>query len=138
MNGMFLMLINNLNYIYNSAKVLHWNASGLEYYADHLLYDRISENIHDLIDGLVETCVIPLQKSDDINFDFTQGFVCNEVAANPRVLLDKIVKVIKDIDTLVKFKEYPEGMKSYLTDMSAQLLVKAGLIDRRLKYDENN
>jgi len=133
MKEKLLIIANNLNLIYIISKMLHWNASGTNYYGDHLLFDRISENIHDMIDGLTETCIIPLQKNDEVNFNFNKAFEFQEVAPNEKLLLDLIVNTIREADALAKTKEIPEGIKTYLTDISKELLVKAGLLDRRLK-----
>ena len=120
------------------SKTLHWNASGLEYYADHLLFDRISEDIHDLIDGLVETCIIPLQRVDENKEDFVKSiFKFDEDAKKENIeikdLLDLVVNTINYCDAVSKIEKMPEGIKTYLTDVSKALLVKGGLIDRRLK-----
>ena len=50
-----LIIGNNLNKIENLANVLHWNSRGENYYSDHLLYQRIYEDIADQVDGLIET-----------------------------------------------------------------------------------
>lgn len=60
-----LIIGNNLNKIKDFANVLHWNARGENYYSDHLLYQRIYEDIADQVDGLIETCLIPIQKKGD-------------------------------------------------------------------------
>ena len=128
-----ILIASKLNELYIYSKILHWNSSGQNYYSDHLLYDRISDDLHSFIDGLVETCIIPLQKNDEINFNFNDVFsftALNELS--PAFLLDAIVITVKQIDRL-SHENLPDGIKTYLTDVSKALLVKAGLLDRRLK-----
>jgi hypothetical protein len=48
------------------------------------------------------------------------------------MLLDLIVDTIRKCDALAR-TDIPEGIKTYLTDVSKSLLVKGGLLDRRLK-----
>lgn len=127
-----------LNLIYAYSKTLHWNASGLNYYSDHLLFDRISDEIHDLIDGLIETCIIPLQKKDELKEDFVREIFkfdenVKEAGVEAQDLLDLIVETIRLCDAVSKIENLPEGIKTYLTDVSKALLVKGGLLDRRLK-----
>ena len=122
---------NNLNLIYAYAKTLHWNATD---YGDHLLFDRISEEIHDLIDGLVETCIIPLQKKDEIKEDFVSSIFTNADAKVTNIqiedLINLIVETINLCDAESKIEKMPEGVKTYLTDISKTLLLKGGLLDR--------
>lgn len=128
-----LIIGSNLNTISNIAKILHWNSKGENYYSDHLLFERIYTDIDDQIDGLVETCMIPIQSASDINFDFSSIF--NYTISFPvdtKQLLDLIVDTIKKCDILAQ-AQIPEGIKTYLTDISKSLLVKGGLLDRRLK-----
>lgn len=128
-----LIIGSNLNTISNIAKILHWNSRGENYYSDHLLFERIYSDIDDQIDGLVETCMIPIQSASDINFDFSSIF--NYTISFPvdtKQLLDLIVDTIRKCDTLAR-TDIPEGIKTYLTDVSKSLLVKGGLLDRRLK-----
>ena len=127
-----------LNLIYAYSKTLHWNASGLEYYADHLLFDRIASDIQDLIDGLIETCIIPIQRVEEKKEDFVKEiFTFDEDAKKDNIeikdLLDLVVNTINYCDSVSKIEKMPEGIKTYLTDISKELLVKGGLIDRRLK-----
>ncbi len=128
-----LIIGSSLNTISNIAKILHWNSRGENYYSDHLLFERIYTDIDDQIDGLVETCMIPIQSASDINFDFSSIF--NYTISFPvdtKQLLDLIVDTIKKCDILAQ-AQIPEGIKTYLTDISKSLLVKGGLLDRRLK-----
>lgn len=128
-----LIIGSSLNTISNIAKILHWNARGENYYSDHLLYQRIYEDIADQVDGLIETCLIPIQKATDIEFDYSDLFTYTiTFPVTPQMLLDLIVDTIKKCDTLAR-TEIPEGIKTYLTDVSKSLLVKGGLLDRRLK-----
>lgn len=51
-------LIVNLLGIYNTAKDIHYSCSGPNFYGDHLLSDRIAENINEYIDQLKEICLL--------------------------------------------------------------------------------
>lgn len=131
---LLLNLANNLNKIYNYSKSLHWNAYGINYYSDHLLYERISEDIQDLIDGLIETCLIPIQSKSDIVEDFSRVFESGELGQiTPEMLLNTIIDTIKLADGMSLANDVPQGIKTFLTDTSKLLLVKGGLLDRRLK-----
>ena len=128
-----LIIGNNLNKIKDLANVLHWNSRGENYYSDHLLYQRIYEDIADQVDGLIETCLIPIQKATDIEFDYSDLFNYTiTFPTTPQMLLDLIVDTIRKCDALAR-TDIPEGIKTYLTDVSKSLLVKGGLLDRRLK-----
>ena len=128
-----LIIGNNLNKIKDLANVLHWNSRGENYYSDHLLYQRIYEGISDQVDGLIETCLIPIQKATDIEFDYSGLFNYTiSFPITPQMLLDLIVDTIRKCDALAR-TDIPEGIKTYLTDVSKSLLVKGGLLDRRLK-----
>ena len=128
-----LIIGSNLNTISNIAKILHWNSRGENYYSDHLLFERIYTDIDDQIDGLVETCMIPIQSASDIDFDFSSIFNYTiNFPVDTKQLLDLIVDTIKKCDILAQ-AQIPEGIKTYLTDISKSLLVKGGLLDRRLK-----
>ncbi len=128
-----LIIGSSLNTISNIAKILHWNSKGENYYSDHLLYQRIYEDIADQVDGLIETCLIPIQKATDIEFDYSDLFNYTiQSSVTSQMLLDLIVDTIRKCDTLAK-TNIPEGIKTYLTDVSKALLVKGGLLDRRLK-----
>ena len=128
-----LIIGNNLNKIENLANVLHWNSRGDNYYSDHLLYQKIYEDIADQVDGLIETCLIPIQKATDIEFNYSDLFNYTiSFPITPQMLLDLIVDTIRKCDALSR-TDIPEGIKTYLTDVSKSLLVKGGLLDRRLK-----
>lgn len=51
-------LIVNLLGIYNTAKDIHYSCSGPNFYGNHLLSDRIAENLNDYIDQLKEICLL--------------------------------------------------------------------------------
>lgn len=51
-------LIVNLLGIYNTAKDIHYSCGGPNFYGDHLLSDRIAENINEYIDQLKEICLL--------------------------------------------------------------------------------
>lgn len=132
---LLLNLANNLNKIYNYSKSLHWNAYGINYYSDHLLYERISDDIPNLIDGLIETCLIPIQSKTDMVEDFSRVFESSEFGeVTPDMLLNTIIDTIKLADGISLANDVPQGIKTFLTDISKLLLVKGGLLDRRLKW----
>jgi DNA-binding ferritin-like protein len=55
-------LIKHLDAIRNTAKDLHYHATGASFYAVHLLADRIQEPIISFIDDLKEICFLGLEK----------------------------------------------------------------------------
>lgn len=51
-------LITKLMVIAHYAKDIHYNCSGENFYSNHLLADRILENLNDYIDQLKEICLL--------------------------------------------------------------------------------
>lgn len=49
--------IANLFDLYTQAKNCHWNCKGKQFYQQHLLFDRISDELFDVIDPLAERLV---------------------------------------------------------------------------------
>lgn len=53
-NDLIVILLAIANY----AKDIHYNCSGPNFYGDHLLADRIQENLYEYIDQLKEVCLL--------------------------------------------------------------------------------
>lgn len=51
-------LICYLMAIQNYSKDIHYNCKGTDFYSNHLLADRIGENMSDYIDNLKEVCLL--------------------------------------------------------------------------------
>ena len=49
-----------------TAKQLHYSLSGESFFANHLLMDKITENLSDYEDEIVESCIMSLQKDKSI------------------------------------------------------------------------
>lgn len=102
-----------------ACKINHWKTND---YAQHLLFDRLSEEIDNWVDEIAENYFMAtgdkkifkpsLLNSKCIDFDLQK--MCN--------------LIISDIEKLIKKKDVNEGMKSLLTEIESGFLNKLALV----------
>lgn len=118
---MELQIIKNLINIYFISKLLHWNAT--KNYADHLLYDRISEDCMEFIDKIAENCILPFETTLLDRLDL-YGVVTPSVED----LKNNIVDTANKIQALCANNEVSEGAKNTLSGIAESLNTKAYLL----------
>ena len=118
---MELQLIKNLINIYFISKLLHWNATNN--YADHLLYDRISEDCIEFTDKIAENCILPFE-TNVLNRLELYGALTPSVEDLKNLIIDSA----NMIQTLCANNEISEGAKNTLSGIAESLNTKAYLL----------
>ncbi len=105
-----------------SCKMNHWKTDN---YSHHLLFDRLQEDMDDIIDDVAEKY-------------FMAGGKKSQIAADPLkselIELDLprgIDNVLKHIDTLLDSGEYTEGVQSLLSGIAEALTEKLALLSMK-------
>lgn len=104
-NDLIVMLLAIANY----AKDIHYNCSGPNFYGDHLLADRIQENLYEYIDQLKEVCLL----GHDIKPLHSSIYLARAVQMVPqgadfesmRTLMINTLIVIEEVNNLSKGDE---------------------------------
>lgn len=118
--------------IFGIAKNFHYSASGSDFYGNHLLFDKISENILDFADDIQEDYFLS-RNLPAVNFNIIFKEAAKLVEANsssPESLRNFIRDTIYFIDEASKSPELSEGDKTNLGDISSDLSKKLGFLNR--------
>ena len=111
-------LLQHLIALKYSCKINHWTTDD---YAQHLLFDRLSEDIDDWVDKIAERYFMA---TGDKSI-FKAGIL------SPRFveldIVKKCIQLIEFIERVVANEEVNQGMVSLLTDIESGLLNKLAL-----------
>lgn len=131
-------IIGRLDALRKTAKLYHWNCNGDVFYSDHLMFDKIAENIDDWIDALSEKYMMSLKPNHimeeeyDIlvhNKDeyFGRKLSTNdEMSAELRELIIQLVNLLGETDTGVR------SVENQLDDIADSLMQYIGFLNKRL------
>lgn len=115
----YIKLISYLRTIYNISKALHW--LNTKDYSLHLLYDRIADDCHDLVDSIAETCIIPFEKIMILPDEYYEQPINH---ASLVLVIDNAIKLVEEISK----GKLLSGSKATLDEVSNKLLVKRYLL----------
>ena len=102
-----------------SSKLNHWKTNS---YAKHLLFDRLQEDIDDIVDGIAEKYFMANKKQDELKPELLKA-----------EFIDKdLVKLCKDIkahlEKIVKDGKVDEGIVSLLSGIEEAIDEKLALL----------
>lgn len=133
--GKINKLIALLLAIANYSKDIHYNAKGSEFYSEHLLADRVSENIYDYIDSIKEVFFLAADKEPLASKEYLKKASelipdIKDDKQSFKSLLDLLVDALKHIETL---KDLTKGEENLIGNIAENLQTSAGLINRQIK-----
>jgi DNA-binding ferritin-like protein len=103
-----------------SAKLAHWKSTN---YAQHLLYDRLQEDLDDIVDGIAEQYYMAGGQAASLSAAVLEPkYVTADLAA-------AIKGILATIDQLVAKGDLSEGITSLVTDTASQFLGKLALVN---------
>ena len=127
-----LDIIVKLLAIYHYAKDIHYHAHGENFYAIHLLMDRICENIHDQIDAINEVGYLGRVKEAPHSADVLKvaQAIIPELEEEDWRNISNLDLLITDTIDSISNAEIGEisGIQSLLDDIQKTLLQKRGLL----------
>ena len=100
-----------------SCKNNHWKTNS---YSAHLLYDRLQEDIDDMVDDIAEKYFMSFDKQNELGSDILSGEITENVT-------QAIEAIIKHVETMADSSDYDEGMTAMITSMSENLHQKRTL-----------
>lgn len=131
-------IIGRLDALKKTAKLYHWNCNGVNFESDHLLFDKIADDLDDYIDLLSETYMMALKPSNIMeeeyeilihNKDEYFGMKLSsndEMAIELRRLIVDLHNKISETDSTVR------GVENVLDDISMNLIQKIGFLNKRI------
>lgn len=128
-------LITLLLAIANYSKDIHYNAKGAAFYSEHLLADRVSENIYDYIDSIKEVFFLAADKEPLSSKEYLKKASelipdIKDDKQSFKSLSDLLVDALKHIETL---KDLTKGEENLIGNIAENLQTSAGLIIRQIK-----
>lgn len=129
----FLQLIVNLELTHAISKQLHYDASGATFYGNHLLFDRIDENLLDFVDEIKENFYmandIPVPTAADII-----STMSNQILSvnTPETLSETIKMAIENCNLLDESGELESGEVDLIGKIANALMKKLGFLNRLL------
>ncbi len=114
-----LELIQRLIAYKYACKLKHWQARN---YGQHLLYDRLIENIDKWVDDLAEKIFMASGEASALNRDILSPDLVNTD------LIESIRQVFENIERLKSENNEPEGIPTLLGDISKDFLTKLALV----------
>lgn len=112
-------IICNLETIYILSKRLHWHTVS---YAEHLLFDRVAEDVLGMADKIVETYFIP---SNIFTIKTPAAVLPDQVSTMG--LVNLICETLNEIDSVIGNKT-TVGLDSLLGEIHNALSIKAGFV----------
>jgi len=112
-----LELMKTLIALKYSCKNNHWKTNS---YAEHLLFDRLQEDIDEMVDDIAEKYFMSFGKQKEISADILSGKINTNIT-------DAIEAIIKHTEAMADSGDYDEGMMSMLTGISENLHQKRTL-----------
>ena len=126
--------------IQRQAKAIHYSAKGFEFYSDHLLCDRIYEDISDLEDEIFENYYLGREQEAPSQKDIFQKATdlipqnADDIEIAFKDLDNLIIECIAKIESMVEEdKDLTAGDNDLLGRICSDLQKKHGFIVRRLK-----
>lgn len=102
-----------------SCKLNHWNTDS---YSMHLLYDRLQEDLDDLVDDVAEQYFMANKKASELTKDVLKTEYVNKD-------LEKGIKdIIGLIEKMMHKEEFTEGEQSMLSGLSQTFYGKLALV----------
>lgn len=114
-----LELIKELIAYKYACRIHHWQAKN---YGQHLLYDRLAENIDRFVDDLAEKVFMASGDSQVITSDILNPQLIN------LDMVEMTTGILELIDGLKKENQEPEGIPTLLGDISKDFLTKLALV----------
>lgn len=120
------------------AQVCHWNASGDAYYGDHIMFQRIYEELDPLVDTFAEIVANTTKITHHGLLARMQGFSESEEDANPiqaylTYSQDLAKMVDKATSSIGSSEEAFTGIQDSLGSLGSTLNTHQYLLQRRLK-----
>lgn len=111
-------LIQHLIAFKYACKINHWSTNG---YSQHLLFDRLNESIDDWVDSIAESYFMAEGNKK----------VFNSNILNPKFINTNLVqsceRIISHLEELQNNDETNEGLKSLLSNIEQEFLIKLAL-----------
>jgi len=105
-----------------ACKINHWNTNN---YSEHLLFDRLQENIDDIVDELAESYFMANKEAKKLNNELLNK---SFVELNLKKSITDIIEITENILSKNE-KKFTEGTKALLGDISSKFHGKLALIN---------
>lgn len=113
-----LELIQELIAFKYACKLKHWQSSN---YGQHLLYDRVAENIDKWVDDIAEKIFMASGEAEQLDYHILRPELVDTD------LMEGIRKVLEKIEQMKNENSEPEGIPTLLGDISKDFLTKLAL-----------
>lgn len=129
-------LISLLIAIQNYSKDIHYNAKGAAFYSDHLLADRVQENISDYIDSLKEVYFMGSDKEPLSSKEYLHEAmqlipaISKDDKANFASLSSLLIQALQLIESLT---DLSTGEENLIGAIAENLQASLGLVLRQVK-----
>ena len=128
-----LDILARLTAIKHYAKDIHYNAKGEQFYAVHLLMDRVADGLDDFIDSINEVCYlgagdVPPSSREVLRIAGAVIPVITE-GGNIERLAGLIRETIRELDSV---KDTDRADNSLLDSIAQDLKLKLGLLNRQV------
>ena len=110
-------LIQHLIAFKYACKIKHWSTDN---YADHMLYDRLSENLDDWVDSIAENYFMANDDKSVFKPDVLNGKIIQDDLTK---MCSTIIALLEELQT----NEYNEGINSLLSAIEEGFLNKLAL-----------
>jgi hypothetical protein len=114
-----LELIQELIAFKYACKLKHWQARN---YGQHLLYDRLIENIDKWVDDIAEKIFMASGEAEQLDYNILRPELVNTD------LTESIRQLLEKIEQLKAENAEPEGIPTLLGDISKDFLTKLALV----------
>lgn len=120
------------------TKDIHYKSVGDNFWADHLMSDRIYDGLDDFIDDINENLYLGFEEETPYSKDILESVVRsipeldNDMVVNWKRLYGMIITALEIINNIEKEYEMPQ-INSLLDGLVNDLQKKKGLIWRRIK-----
>ena len=115
-------LINLLLTFRWSMKLQHWKSKK---YANHLLFDRLIEEVDDFIDDVAEKAFVATGNADKIELEFL------DLKKDPKQQIDEILSLTHKLDEEENKTMFSPGFYSLLEKINEEFLTKRALISMK-------
>ena len=128
-------LIEYLLAIANYSKDIHYRSKGSAFYSEHLLADRISENIYDYIDSIKEVFFLAADKEPLKSSEYLKkaSELIPEIKDDKQSFKSLSVLIVTTLQHIEELKDLTKGEENLIGNIAENLQTSLGLINRQIK-----
>lgn len=129
-------LIEYLLAIANYSKDIHYRSKGSAFYSEHLLADRISENIYDYIDSIKEVFFLAADKEPLKSSEYLKkaSELIPEISKEDKQCFKSLSKLlVNTLQHIEELKDLTKGEENLIGNIAENLQTSLGLVNRQIK-----